>query len=214
MPSMCTGPSVSSRTRLAILNASTTPWQYPRGVILTTSIARSSLRAARGASSQSLWGLASLSAVGLGLRVHDAVGAERHRSGHLDVVADSCRGHEVDGCDIGAREVQVVDLDAEPRRPVTARGGPAAVRCDGCDVAVGVKRDDDRVEGEDARVRTRDPEVLRTVDVDMDHVMADLGNEAETKVDAATVEDRKWAILREGGRLGARPYPRKARWRW
>src|SRR5467141_2180621 len=39
MPSMCTGPLVSSRTRLAIRNASTTPWQYPRGVILTTSMA-------------------------------------------------------------------------------------------------------------------------------------------------------------------------------
>src|SRR5258706_16002620 len=38
MPSMCTGPAVSSRTRLAIRNASTTPWQYPRGVILRTSI--------------------------------------------------------------------------------------------------------------------------------------------------------------------------------
>src|SRR6267143_3419380 len=38
MPSMCTGPGVSSRTFLAIRNASTTPWQYPRGVILTTSI--------------------------------------------------------------------------------------------------------------------------------------------------------------------------------
>src|SRR3981081_3625475 len=38
MPSMCTGPVVSSRTRLAMRNASTTPWQYPRGVILTTSI--------------------------------------------------------------------------------------------------------------------------------------------------------------------------------
>src|SRR6266851_3047126 len=39
MPSMCTGPAVSSRTRLAIRNASTTPWQYPRGVILTTFMA-------------------------------------------------------------------------------------------------------------------------------------------------------------------------------
>src|ERR1700674_3228919 len=38
MPSMWTGPVVSSRTRLAMRNASTTPWQYPRGVILTTSI--------------------------------------------------------------------------------------------------------------------------------------------------------------------------------
>src|SRR5947207_5469175 len=45
MPSMWTGPSVSSRTRLAIRNASTTPWQYPRGVILTTSTAGSSLPA-------------------------------------------------------------------------------------------------------------------------------------------------------------------------
>src|SRR5450759_5573719 len=38
MPSMCTGPLVSSRTRLAIRKASTTPWQYPRGVILRTSM--------------------------------------------------------------------------------------------------------------------------------------------------------------------------------
>src|SRR5438445_4047620 len=39
MPSIWTGPWVSSRTRLAMRNASTTPWQYPRGVILRTSIA-------------------------------------------------------------------------------------------------------------------------------------------------------------------------------
>src|SRR5450756_1391747 len=38
MPSMCTGPLVSSRTRLAMRKASTTPWQYPRGVILRTCI--------------------------------------------------------------------------------------------------------------------------------------------------------------------------------
>src|SRR5438445_4078576 len=44
MPSMCTGPGVSSRTLLAIRNASTTPWQYPRGVILTTSIRPESTR--------------------------------------------------------------------------------------------------------------------------------------------------------------------------
>src|SRR5437868_6547814 len=44
MPSMCTGPWVSSRTRLAIRNASTTPWQYPRGVILTTCMVVPSLR--------------------------------------------------------------------------------------------------------------------------------------------------------------------------
>src|SRR4029077_5522783 len=44
IPSMCTGPSVSSRTRLAMRNASTTPWQYPRGVILRTSTVPPSLR--------------------------------------------------------------------------------------------------------------------------------------------------------------------------
>src|SRR5438309_1653857 len=38
MPSMCTGPCVCSLTRFAIRNASTTPWQYPRGVILRTSM--------------------------------------------------------------------------------------------------------------------------------------------------------------------------------
>ena len=35
---MCTEPCVSSLTRFAIRNASTTPWQYPRGVIFRTSM--------------------------------------------------------------------------------------------------------------------------------------------------------------------------------
>src|SRR5438132_13610923 len=55
MPSMCTGPAVSSRTRFAIRNASTTPWQYPRGVILTTSKAlATSLRGRRPQSDRTL----------------------------------------------------------------------------------------------------------------------------------------------------------------
>src|SRR5207247_10783071 len=43
-PSMCTALSVSARTRWSVRNASTPPWQYPRGVIFRTSMTAASLR--------------------------------------------------------------------------------------------------------------------------------------------------------------------------